>query len=426
MDSLLLSGAVGAVAPAPDAAGLLWELFVVFVAAKLGAELAERVGVPSVVAEILAGVVVGPEVLKLVHPNEATAALSELGAVFLLFLVGLQTRPRDILRVGKEAFLVASAGVALPFVFGFLYIRHAGYATAPSLLVGAALVATSVGITARVLTRLGVVRAVSSRIILAAAVIDDVLGLLVLAVVSSFLGGEGVHYGQIAVTLASVVAFVLVMLVGGVHVVERARPMLERLRIGHSLYIAAIIFCLLLSAAAGSLGIAAIVGAFLAGMAFSETSHDTGLNRWFDGLAEFLVPFFLAGIGMQVNLASLTSPAVLGMGILLTVVAAAGKVVGAGIPVWRRGWRTSLRVGFGMIPRGEVEMIVAQFGLRSGVFGPDLFAVVVFVVVASTILAPPVLTRLYAGGVADEGESPPDGEPPLPEEEPAPEQHAGL
>ncbi|MDH7569572.1 MAG: cation:proton antiporter [Armatimonadota bacterium] len=383
-----------------DVTALLSALLILFVAAKAGAELFERFRQPAVVGEILAGVIVGPQVLQLVRPTEVTLALSELGVIFLLFLVGLETRPADLFKVGKDAIFVALGGVLVPFFFGYTAMVLWGGEAIVALFAGTVLVATSVGITVQVLGRIGVVSSDAARIILAAAIIDDILGLLALAVVSGFARGEGVDTRQIVVTAVSALLFTGVMVAYGGRVVARARPALERLRIAHSLYIAAIGLCLLLSVTAGYLGVAAIIGAFLAGVAFAEVAEEFNLHRWFSGLVEFFVPFFLAGIGMELSLASLSRGSVLAMAVVFTLLAVVGKVFGCGLPLWRRDRRMAMQVGMGMVPRGEVGIIVARLGLGLEVFNDDIFAAMIFVAVATTMLAPPFLVRLFASQAA--------------------------
>lgn len=397
MDWVWAAGVVGATGGEGehDVTGLLLTLLVLFVAAKIGAEIFERLRQPAVVGEILAGVIVGPQVLHWVEPSEVTFALSELGVVFLLFMVGLETKPSDLLAVGRQALLVAAGGVALPMVLGYFFALHHGSTQVTALFVGAALVATSVGITARVLARLGYLHTRTARIILGAAVIDDILGLLVLAVVSGFARTGAADFRQIALTGLYAISFVLFMLFFGCRVMARALPAIDRLRIGQSVYLGAIGFCLTLSVVAGYLGVAAIVGAFLAGMALSEASEEIGLHRHFDSLSEFFIPFFLAGIGMHVKLSSLTNPSVLVMCLVLTLLAILGKVIGCSLPVLSLGGLRAMQVGVGMVPRGEVGIIVAQLGLGLGALTDDLFAVVLFVAVVTTMVAPPLLALLY-------------------------------
>jgi Kef-type K+ transport system membrane component KefB len=347
-----------------------------------------------VVGEILAGVLVGPHLLGWVTPGPGTEVLAELGVLFLLFGVGLETDPSELRKVGPRATAVGVGGVVLPFLLGWLAMALLGYPLLPGLLVGTALVATSVGITARVLTRLGRLQEEAARIILGAAVLDDILGLLVLAAVSSFAKGS-VNVGQIVVTAISAILFAGFMVTLGTRVVKRTLPAVERLRIGHNYYVASLALCLGLAVLAGYLGVAAIIGAFLAGVALAEACEEIGLRERVESINELLVPFFLAGIGMQLEVASLGKPAVLGLCLLITVLAVAGKLIGCGGPLFRQDRALALRVGVGMVPRGEVGVVVAQLGLAMGVLTADLFAVVLFMAVATTLLAPPLLSRLF-------------------------------
>jgi Kef-type K+ transport system membrane component KefB len=386
---------------------LLLHLFILFLSAKIGAEVFERLRQPEVVGQILGGVLVGPQVLGWVTPNEATRVLAELGVLFLLFGVGLETNPSELKKVGATATAVAIGGVVAPFVLGYLAMVLLGYALLPGLLVATALVATSVGITARVLGRLGRLQDEAARIILAAAVLDDILGLLVLAGVSSFARGS-VNYLQIAATAAAAIAFTLFMLTVGTRAVHRTLPAVERFTIGENYYAASLALCLGLAVLAGYLGVAAIIGAFLAGVALSEPCEGVGVRERVAGLNDFLVPFFLAGIGMQLDVGSLGKPAVLGLCLLITLLAVAGKLIGCGAPLLRRDRGLALRVGMGMVPRGEVGVVVAQLGLGMGVLSADLFAVVLSMAVATTMLAPPVLVRLFATGDASAPAAAPD------------------
>jgi Kef-type K+ transport system membrane component KefB len=380
---------------AHDVSQLLLHLFVLFAAAKIGAELFERMRQPAVVGEILAGVLVGPQVLGWVTPGPAIEVLAELGVLFLLFGVGLETDPSELRKVGRTATAVAVGGLVTPFLLGWLAMALVGYPLMPGLLVATAMVATSVGITARVLARMGRLQEEAARIILAAAVLDDILGLLVLAGVSSFARG-GVNYSEIAGTAVTALGFTAFMLTVGTRVVRRALPAVDRLQIGHSYTVASLALCLGLAVLAGTMGVAAIIGAFLAGVALAEPSEEIGLRERVEAINELLVPFFLAGIGMQLQLASLGKPAILGLCALITLLAVAGKLVGCGLPLLRRDRLLAMQVGVGMVPRGEVGVVVAQLGLAMGVLTGDLFAVVLFMAVSTTMLAPPLLARLFA------------------------------
>jgi Kef-type K+ transport system membrane component KefB len=384
---------------APSASGhldVLVTLLVMWIAAKVFAELFERLKQPSVVGEILAGVIIGPSVLGLVTITEISTTLAEIGVIFLLFTVGLATRPRDIFRVGREALLVAVLGVVLPFVAGYLLMRAWGSTNIESLFMGTAMVATSVGITARVLGGLGFLDQDTSRIILGAAVIDDILGLLILAVVSSVAEGR-IDYLEILLTAGLAVGFTLFVTFLAAPAVTRIAPKIENLRLANSLFVFGVALCLTLSVAAGYIGVAAIIGAFLAGLAMAEATTDQPtVHKQMNGVTEFLVPFFLVGIGMQLKLEVFRDPTTIALTILVTLLAVATKLIGGGAGVWQRGLLPAAQVGMGMVPRGEVGVVVAQIGLTLAVISDSLFGVVLFMAVATTLIAPPFLKLFFA------------------------------
>ncbi len=367
----------------------------IFAAAKIAAELFERLGQPAVVGEILAGVLIGPQVLGWVHPSEILTVLAELGVLFLLFTVGLETRPSELRRVGAPALSAALGGVVVPLLLGYGTMLFFGQSQIVALFVGVAMVATSVGITARVLARLGLLNAQPSRIILGAAILDDILGLLALAIVSGFARPGGVNLTEIGTTIVTSLLFVVLMLAFGGRAIGRARPLVERLRIGHALYLWAVGLCLFFAVVAGWVGVAAIIGAFLAGSAMAELSEETGLHHRIENLTEFLLPFFLVSIGMQLELSSLAKPEVLLMCGVITLLAVIGKLAGCGLPLLRTGRNLAFQVGWGMVPRGEVGIVVAQLGVGLGVLTADLYAVVLFMAVATTMLAPPAIIRAF-------------------------------
>jgi Kef-type K+ transport system membrane component KefB len=390
-------------APA-EVTGVLLALFIMLAAAKLMAELFERLRQPAVAGEILAGVLIGPSVLGWAAPSDVTGTLAEIGVIFLLFTVGLETKPAAIFRVGKSAAVVAVLGVAAPFLGGWLLMRWWGGTGIEALFVGTAMVATSVGITARVLSAMGLLDAPTSRIILGAAVIDDILGLLVLGVMSSFAAGT-VNYVEIGTTAALAVGFTAFMALVGARVVTRVAPKIQSLRIAKSLFVFGLLLCLGLAVGGAYVGVAAIIGAFLAGMALAEAAEgDHDLHEQTSGVTEFLVPFFLVNIGMQLKLDVFRDPAVILLCALVTLVAVATKLVGCGAGAWNLGARRAAQVGMGMVPRGEVGIVVAQIGLSLGVIDAELYGVVLFMAVATTLIAPPFLKWLYASEAAARGE----------------------
>lgn len=379
---------------------VLLTLFIMLVAAKLMAELFERLRQPAVAGEILAGVIIGPSLLAWATPSEITSILAEIGVIFLLFTVGLETKPTAIFKVGKRAALVAVLGVIAPFLGGWLLMSAWGGTGVEALFVGTAMVATSVGITARVLSRMGLLDAPTARIILGAAVIDDILGLLVLAIVSSVAAGS-VNYLHIITTASLAIGFTVFVALVGAPVVNRVAPKVEKMRSGQGIFIFALALCLGLSVVAAYIGVAAIIGAFLAGMAVAEAAEDNPkMHRQMSGVTEFLVPFFLVNIGMQLSLNVFRSSSVIALCVLVTLVAVMTKLVACGLGAYTLGTRRAAQVGMGMVPRGEVGIIVAQIGLSLAVIGAELYGVVLFMAVATTVIAPPFLKLLYASEAA--------------------------
>lgn len=392
-----------------DDAKVLLTLFIMLVAAKVMAELFERLRQPAVAGEILAGVIIGPSLLGWAAPSEITSILAEIGVIFLLFTVGLETKPASIFKVGTQATLVAVLGVVAPLIGGWLLMKAWGSTTIEALFVGTAMVATSVGITARVLSSMGLLDAPTARIILGAAVIDDILGLLVLSIVSSMASGT-VNYLEILTTAGLAIAFTAFVTLVGAPVVTRVAPKVDRMRSGQGMFIFGLVLCLGLSLAASFIGVAAIIGAFLAGMALAEAAEEhPKVHRQMSGVTEFLVPFFLVNIGMQLTLSVFQSSSVIVLCVLITLVAIMTKLFGCGLGAYNLGLRRAAQVGVGMVPRGEVGIIVAQIGLSLAVIGAELYGVVLFMAVATTLIAPPFLKWLYANEAAARGEiGPPD------------------
>jgi len=372
---------------------LLLELFIMFAGGKVLAEFFERLRQPAVVGELLAGVALGPSLLALVHPSELTLGLAEIGAIFLLFTVGLETKPRDLMQVGGVAALVATLGVIVPLILGVVYMRVLDHTIVESIFVGAAMVATSVGITARVLADAGVLSTRLARVILGAAVLDDILGMIVLAVASSLSTGQ-TNYLQLAIVTAEAVGFSVLMIMFGARVVRRMQPGVEKLRARNSAFILSIILCLGLSLASVYIGMAAIIGAFLAGLALADHNEQFRLRENAHPVAEFLAPFFFVLLGAQVDLRSIYQPGLLGMAVVVCALAIAGKLLGCGLGALSLGKADALRVGVGMVPRGEVGLIVAGVGLTLHTISDAVYAVVLVMCIVTTVVAPPVLRRL--------------------------------
>ncbi|MGC8758838.1 MAG: cation:proton antiporter [Bryobacteraceae bacterium] len=372
------------------------QMLVVFGFAKLLAELAQRLRMPGVVGGLTAGILIGPSAFGWVQYDELLHALAELGVMFLLFQVGLEVRASELVRVGKVALLSAVLGVLLPFVAGWAIMMAAGHPQIESIFMGAAMVATSVGITAQVLASKGVLSHRTAQVILAAAVIDDVLGLLVLAVVSSMARAGGADWAGLATSTAVSVIFIAAVVKFGARTAGLVVPKLtQNLRVDEAEFAVAVTFLFLMALLATYSGVAAIIGAFLAGMVLSETASPH-LHTLVHGAGELMVPFFLASIGLQMDLSVFRSSSTVLLGLVILAAAVASKWIGCGLGAAALGWKDASRVGAGMVPRGEVGMVVAQVGLTAGAISQPVYGIAVFMAVMTTILAPPVLSLLYS------------------------------
>ena len=379
------------------------------VAAKIGGELAARIGQPAVLGELLAGVVLGGSVLGVVPHDGGTAevvhVLAELGVALLLFEIGLETDLAAMLRVGPASLAVATVGVVVPFALGFLFWRAFGVAgpegdlTLAAVFIGATLTATSVGITARVLGDLGAMKGIEARIILGAAVIDDVMGLVILSVVSGVAAGGAVTALGVLRTLAVAAGFIVVAVVVGRLAARPLFDVVQRMRAGHALVVGAFAFALALAGAAGVAGSAVIIGAFAAGLVLSGTNQFDTIVDEMRPVAAVFTPFFFVNVGAQADV-SLLDPSRPGASATLLLaggliaVAIAGKLVAGWAAPWVRYRRTL--VGVGMIPRGEVGLIFAEIGRRAGLLTDAVFGAVLLTVMVTTFVAPPALKLLVA------------------------------
>ncbi|MGQ9583387.1 MAG: cation:proton antiporter [Thermoplasmatota archaeon] len=387
---------------------ILVKLFAIFLAAKLAGELSERVRVPSVVGEVLVGVAVANTALfdwlELGGSMDVIEVLAELGVMLLLFSVGLETPLHELSRVGRVATSVAVSGVLVPFGFGLAFILAIGGSTSEAMFVGAAMVATSVGITARVLQDVGATGTVEAKVILGAAVIDDVLGMVVLTLVSAMgATGHGLTLADTAIVIGMAVGFVLAVMVLGGRIVRHlasggggrgAGDRLAKLRQRNAPFAFALTICLGLSALAQFFGLAAIIGAFLAGMAFAEVRDRYALREKMDPVVDLLAPFFFVHIGLMVSVSQFQP--VVAVAAIVTALAVAGKLVGCGLASLSLGARSATVVGIGMVPRGEVGIIIAMVGLSLHTIPNSMFSVVVFMSVATTLAAPPLLVWALA------------------------------
>lgn len=407
-----MTGPVAALAAAADGGHggvqqLLVMLVAVILATKLLGELAQRLGQPAVLGELLAGILLGGSLLGVLDPaNPVVAALSEIGVLVLLFSIGLHTDLRSLASVGMPAATVAVVGVALPFAGGFAAARALGVDAIPAMVCGAALTATSIGISARVLHDLGRLETPDGQVVLGAAVLDDIVGLVILAVVSQVAQGGEVSALDVARTAAVAVGFVAVALALGSRVVPPLFRLVEGIRISGALGLIALAFAFALAVLADRAGSAMIVGAFAAGLILHPTQQRRDIEAAATELGHFFVPIFFAAVGAAVDLRALADPRALLVGGALVVVGVAGKVAAGYAP---RGYRgDKLLIGVAMVPRGEVGLIFAQMGLATGAIGADLFGAVMLMVLATTLVTPPLLGMVARRSAAPLGPTPLD------------------
>lgn len=415
-------------------AGVLLSLVVIYTASKIGGELCARINLPPVLGELVGGVVVGISALHLLvfpeagaevansaivsflqvtanlspeaalsvfqQQSEVVSVLAELGVVILLFEIGLESDLQELIRVGPQAAVVALVGVVVPFATGTAGLVYLfGVPTVPAIFAGAALTATSIGITAKVLAELGQLSSKEGQIIIGAAVLDDVLGIIILAVVASL-----AKTGEIVVTnVIYLIVSAGVFLVGAILVGRFLGPyfvaLVNGMKTRGQVLLTALIFTFLMSYVAAAIQLEAILGAFAAGLVLAETDKRRELEQQVIPLADFFVPIFFVTVGAKTDL-SVLNPAVpsnregLTLAIFLIIVAIIGKVV-TGLTVFGQPGINRLAIGVGMIPRGEVGLVFAGVGAASGVLSEATEAAIIMMVILTTFLAPPLLRLVF-------------------------------
>lgn len=411
----------------------LGALLLLMVAAKIGAEIAERLGQPSVLGEIFAGILVGATGLGLIvrgfHGHEqffqvfhisgleaqgtyqALDALAEIGAIVLLFEIGLHTDLYELRKVGTSALWVGFAGVVLPFVGGWYVAQHVlGLASFTSLVIGAALTATSVGITARVFQDLKMLHTRESQVVLGAAVADDVIGLVILAVISALganIGTGGNIWLMALQTTLVAVGFLVAAVVIGVRSVPLFEKIFDGTKSRGAVTVMALSFCLLIALLGQQVKLAFIIGAFAAGLVLSHCNRQQEMQDAIKPLADLFIPVFFAMMGTVVNLRDMfTSPEVLKITGALVSVAVIGKVIGC-MTVPDKNLNRVI-VGLAMIPRGEVGLIYARLGIQNDWLRAAAYDGVVLMVILTTLMTPPLL-RLAAKHGAEKAEGDGDG-----------------
>jgi Kef-type K+ transport system membrane component KefB len=393
---------------------VLVDILVVLIAAKVAAEVAERVRVPAVVGEILAGLAIGPSALGLVGGDDVLRVLGELGVILLLLEVGLQMDLAELGAVGRASMLVATIGVAMPFALGFAVASGFGHTGDTAIFVGAALTATSVGITARVFGDLRALTSAEARTVLGAAVADDVMGLVILTVVVRVVTEGSVSIGTVLAVVGVAISFLVAGGALGVRLTPHLFQLVHRVsRSAGTMVALALAFALAFAELATIAKLAPVVGAFVAGLSLARSAHAERIRRELTPVGHLFVPVFFLQIGIDADVGAFIRPNVLGLAAALFAVASVGKLVASFGAMGSPGDR--MLIGLGMLPRGEVGLIFAAIGLREGIVGNTLYTALLLVVLATTLVTPPLLrwrlqhTRRARRAAASVSTRPPPG-----------------
>lgn len=388
-------------------------------AAKLMAELFLRLKLPIVLGELIAGMIIGPFALgafiigtdgePLLQINDEIKVLGEIGAIVILFMAGLEMTPREFLRGGKASFTVGTLGVIIPFFAGLVIFQMFGFDALQSMLIATALTATSIAISIQVLSEFGKLKTPEARLIIGAAVVDDILAIAVLSVVSSIAGGDGgvsdIEITEVTITILQVLGFFAVMLIAAIVVIPKVvTPKLWKAKGSVEGIVTASFFGA--AALAGSIGLSPIVGAFAVGMALSTTKVFEKVENFIGKIGLIFAPLFFAIIGAQVDFRAVNLDILAISGVIIAI-AVVTKLFGCGLPamLFLKNKAQGLRVGIGMISRGEVGLIVAGVGVSAGVLAADVYSTIVIMVAVTTIITPIWLKIEYRKEAAKEGES---------------------
>jgi len=388
-------------------------------AAKLMAELFLRMKLPIVLGELIAGMIIGPFALgsyiigtdgePLLQLNDEIRVLGEMGAIVILFMAGLEMTPKEFLKGGKASFTVGTLGVVVPFFAGLIIFQMFGFDALQSMLIATALTATSIAISIQVLSEFGKLKTPEARLIIGAAVVDDILAIAVLSVVTSIAGGDGgvenIDISEVMITILQVLGFFAAMLIASILIIPRIiTPRLWKAKGSVEGIATASFFGA--AALAGSIGLSPIVGAFAVGMALSTTKVFEKVENYIGKIGLIFAPLFFAIIGAQVDLRAVNLEILALSGIIIAV-AIVTKLFGCGLPamIFLKDKAQGLRVGIGMISRGEVGLIVAGVGVAAGVLTSEVYSTIIIMVAVTTIVTPVWLKMEYRKEVSKKSES---------------------
>ena len=396
---------------------IIISLSILLFSAKVFAEIFQRIKQPVVLGELLAGIIVGPYALgglplfdgqPLVVLDETVKHIGELAAIIILFIAGLEITPREFLRGGAASFTIGSLGVIVPFAMGFIILTIYGLDSFEVLLIATALTATSIAISIQVLTELGKMQSKEARLILGAAIVDDILAIAILSVVVTMVqsGDTSPQITDIAFLILKILGLFAVLLVGAIVLIPRIlhREKLWRSRGSIEGITTAIFFGI--AGVAAYVGLSPIVGAFAAGMAVASTKLIKQVEEYAQKLQFIFAPLFFAIIGAQVDLRGINLDVLIIAGIIITI-AVLSKLIGCGLPsiLFLKDKAKSTRVGIGMVSRGEVGLIVAGVGVTSGALSSDIYTAIIVMVATTTIITPIWLKKSYKGELTTNNEN---------------------
>jgi len=359
-------------------------------------EIFARLKMPPIVGELLAGMLLGSYVLGLIdHHDEVLMSLAEIGVIFLMFYVGLEIRVKDLFAVGRTAVLVGLLGVIFPLALGYACMAAMGFEAVESLFVATAILATSVGISVKVLADMGLIKHKVAYIVLGAAVLDDILALIVLALVRGLARGKFDSLEFLLLVVESMI-FVGFLTIWGPRLTKRSRKWVEgRIRIPEGPFVVSIILCLGLAELADVIGLAAIIGAFMAGIMIDELAGVYDLENKIKYVSEFLLPFFFVMMGAHLDPRAFANTRIWGLLAVVTVVAVASKMIGAYLGCWGQDIRTKIQTGVCMVPRGEVGIIVGLIGISLHTITQELYTLVLGMSLLTTIITPPLIVLVF-------------------------------
>lgn len=370
---------------------LLFYVFIIFTSAKILGEICVRLRIPAIIGELAAGILLGSYVLGIIDTSNPTLmSLAEIGVIFLMFHVGLEIRVKDLFAVGRTAVLVGLLGIVFPLIIGFLTMFLIGYQVVESLFIATAILATSVGITVKVLQDMGLIRHKVAYIVVGAAVLDDILALIVLAVVKGLARGE-FQALEFSLLVIESLAFVGFLTIWGPRLARRTRSWVEKLNIPEGPFVLSVILCLGLAELADVIGLAAIIGSFMAGIVIDELAGVYDLENKVKYVNEFLLPFFFVMMGAHLDPRALFKPDLAFLILLVSLIAVLSKIVGSALACWKESWKIRIQTGVCMIPRGEVGIIVGLVGLSLQTITQEIYTIVLGMSIVTTLIAPALI-----------------------------------